>query len=109
MRPLQPGDPVGADLRHQVDPVVHDVAGLVVITGGTLTVAVERVEAQLWISTNGAIVPGMPLALMEAAAADAKLVPVALAHPGVERGLGLAHVVGPGRSEERRVGKGCSS
>src|SRR5690606_27037160 len=98
---------VGADALHQVDAVVHDVARLVVVTGGALFVDIERVEAQLRISPDRPVVAGVPLALVVTAAADARQITVPLADPLVECGLCLAQIVALGLDPLPCCSAGC--
>lgn len=95
MRAFQPLDLLGADLAHQVDSVIHNVAGLVVVAWGTLFVDVQRLEAQLRTCRDSAVVPGVILPIVMATATDARLIRVAQANELVERLLSLAQVIRP--------------
>lgn len=95
MRAFQPLDLLGADLAHQVDSVIHNVAGLVVVAWGTLFVDVLRLEAQLGAGSNRAVVPSVVLTIVVASTADARLIRVAQANELVERLLSLAQVISP--------------
>lgn len=95
MRAFQPLNFLGADLAHQVDPVVHDVAGLVVVAWGALLVDVERLEAQFGAGGNRPVMPSVVLPIVVAATTDARLVGVTQANELVERLLSLAQVIRP--------------
>ncbi|KAG0753704.1 hypothetical protein G6F24_012838 [Rhizopus arrhizus] len=93
VRTLQARYSRSADLRHQVDPVVHDVSRLVVVAWGALLVDVVLVEPQLGMGADGAVMPGVILPVMKAPTTNAGAVPVAPADELVECGLSLSQVV----------------
>ncbi len=93
MGAFQPLDLLGADLAHQVDSIIHDVAGFVVVAWGALFVDVQRLEAQLGAGCNRPVVPGVILTIVMATATDARLIRVTQADELVEGLLSLAQVI----------------
>lgn len=96
VRTLQPIDGWPTYFFDQAKPVINDVTRLVVVARRALLVHVLWLEPQFGIATHRAVMPGMPLALMESTAADARVVEIALTDVSVECLLGFSHVVGPG-------------
>ncbi|CAI8754368.1 hypothetical protein EMIT048CA2_140117 [Pseudomonas chlororaphis] len=72
MRAFKPLNLVLADPLHEFNAVIHDVAGLVVVAGGTLLVDVERLEPKLWVRSYSAVVAGVVLAIVVATTANTR-------------------------------------
>lgn len=73
---FQPLDRLSADLLHQIDAVLDDVAGLLGITGRALLVDVQWVEPKLWRGSYRTVMAGVILALMVPTTTDARQISV---------------------------------
>ncbi len=62
-----------------------------IVTRGTLLVAVVRLESQLRTGFRGPVVPGMVLAVMPATTRDARLISVPLTNPSIKGLLSFLH------------------